>query len=413
VKKVFVREEYCVGCRLCEIYCITAHSKSKDVIKAFKKENPRPLPRVLVEENKPVSFALQCRHCDDNPCVKACITGAMHKDENGEKVQYDKLLIATGGKPFIPPMEGLDKKKIYSFIKMDDVKAIDKEIETGKKVVIIGAGLIGIKTAEALAHCGVKVTVIELANRVLSAILDEKAGSIVQNELEEHGIRIITENTVQTILGDDEVSGVVLKDRTEISCDFLIVAIGVRPNTGIVSQSSIQVNRGIKVNERMKTSAADIYAAGDCSEGKDIISRQERVIPIWPSAYHQGETAGINMAGGNYEYQGGFPMNSIGFFESHMITAGIIKPENDDYEILSLFQPEEKIYKKIVLKDNKLVGFIRLGKVGRAGILTGLMREKIDVSPFKNKLLDDDFGYIDFSKEYRKDKMLRGMKKCV
>ena len=327
---------------------------------------------------------------------------------DGRSVEYDKLLIATGGKPFVPPNLNIDKDGIYSFIKLDDVKAIEKLAKPSAKTVIIGAGLIGLKAAEGLAKLGVDITVVELANRVLSAILDEDAASYVQKNLEEHGIKFELNTTVDQILGGDKVNGVALKNGKQVDCDFLIAAIGVVPNTDPVKGTEVAVNRGILVDEQMATNVPGVYAAGDVSEGYDLIYKTQRVLPILPNAYQQGETAGTNMAGEKVDYEGGFAMNAIGFFDYPMITAGIIKPEGDEFESLILSEPATKSYKKIVLRDDVIVGFIYLNKVDRAGILTGLIKEQANVRAFKQFLLKDDFGYIYLPVEERAAKLAKG-----
>ncbi len=328
--------------------------------------------------------------------------------QNGETVDYDKVLVATGGKPFIPPMPGLNKEGVYSFIKLDDVKAIEKVALKNTKAVIVGAGLIGLKAAEALVKRGVEVTVVELANRVLSAILDEEAAAIVQSNLEEHGVKFRLNTTLCEVTGKDKVQGVTLKDGKEIPCDFVVVAIGVTPNVNVVKNTEVKLNRGIIVSETMETNLADVYAAGDVTEGYDTIYGEKRVIPILPNAYSQGEVAGLNMAGQRVEFKGGFAMNSIGFYDLPMITAGIIKPETTEYKVSTVNIPERKFYKKMVLKDNQLVGFICLNKIDRAGIYTSLIADKTDVSSFKDDLLKEDFGYIYFPESLRKERMLKG-----
>lgn len=328
---------------------------------------------------------------------------------DGTGITYDKLLVATGGKPIIPPMEGLEKEGVYTFIKFDDVKVIEQAAAAGKKnAVVIGAGLIGLKAAEALNKLHVDVTVVELANRVLPAILDEVAGTMVQEYLEEQGMKFALDTTVSKIKGGSAVSGVVLQNGQELPCDMLVVAIGVQPNTDLVKGSDVQVNRGILVNEKMETGVAGVYAAGDVSEGFDIVYGTSRVLPLLPNAYQQGEAAGKNMAGAATVFAGGLAMNAIGFGELPMLTAGIIKPDSDEFEVLVKAHPETKSYRKVILRDNCIVGYICLNKVDRAGILTGLIRDKADVSAFKDRLLESDFGYIDFPEEHRKSRLSGG-----
>ncbi|MGE5473095.1 MAG: NAD(P)/FAD-dependent oxidoreductase [Ignavibacteriales bacterium] len=326
--------------------------------------------------------------------------------ENNERIHFDKLLIATGGKPFVPHMEGLGKAGIYTFLDLDSAKALKNACYPGAKAVVVGAGLIGLKVAEALVKLNVEVTVIELANRVLSSILDEKAAGIVQKHLESHGIKFFLNNSVKYLNGDWSVNSVTLNDDYWMECNFVVVAIGVVPNVDILNDTGLQLNRGLVVDSFMKTNIDDIYSAGDVCETLDILSGNKRLIPILPGAYKQGETAGVNMSGGNVEYEGSMAMNSIGLFRLPMITAGIVRPEGEEFEILEEVDVEKSSMRRIVLKDNRIVGYILLNNIDRAGILTNLIKERIDVSEFKNKLLLSDFGYADLPKNYRKEKML-------
>jgi len=329
---------------------------------------------------------------------------------DGQTVPYDKLLLATGGKPIVPPLPGRELDGVFTFLKWDDVKALEQTLAPGMRTVVIGAGLIGLKATEALVKRGVAVTVVELANRVLSAILDEAAARLVQESMLEHGVKFYLENTVAEVLGrDGKVAGVRLRDGAEIPCERLVIAIGVFPNTDLAQGTAIKVNRGIVVDERMATTVPDIFAAGDVTEGFDTIYQQQRVLPILPNAYKQGFTAGINMAGEVRAYKGGFAMNSIGFFDLPLITAGIVRPEGEGYLSLTQADPGARKYKKVVLKDNKVVGFIALNQIDRAGILTGLMEQEVDASPFLEHLLREDFGYAYLPAAYRQEQMLKGV----
>lgn len=323
----------------------------------------------------------------------------------GEKVEYEKLMLATGGKPIIPEMSGLDLEGVFSFLKWDDVKGIESYLADKNRVVIIGAGLIGLKAAEAIAGKR-EVKVVELANRVLSAILDEEAAVMVQQTLEDKGIGFYLNNTVREIQGTGKVTGVKLQNGTIIGCDAVIIAIGVSPNKDLAEQAGLSVNRGIKVDEYLRTDNSSIYAAGDVVEGYDILYKENRVLPILPNAYKQGLTAGKNMAGAAEKFLGGFAMNAIGFFGLPMITAGIIKPDSPEFAEMNKVDPAKKSYRKIVLKDNKIVGFIALNDVDRIGILTGLMAKEMEVDRFQEKLLSEDFGLVHLPKDYRQEQLL-------
>lgn len=330
--------------------------------------------------------------------------------DSGGKVSYDSLVLATGGKPIVPPLPGKELQGVYTFLKWDDVKTLEQVLYPGIKTVVIGAGLIGLKAAEALIKRRSEVTVVELANRVLSAILDETAAAMVQDSLEAQGVKFHLENTVSEIVGSEgKVTGVRLQDGTGLECDLVVIAIGVSPNTDLARGTEIEVNRGILVDSRMATNVPGIYAAGDVAEGYDILYKQRRVLPILPNAYKQGYTAGLNMAGQGADYKGGFAMNSIGFLGLPMITAGIVKPEGAEFSELVEVDPAAKSYKKIVLRDGRIVGFIALNRVDRAGILTGLMEKEVDVSSFQEHLLQDDFGYVHFPAEYRRQELHKGV----
>ena len=327
--------------------------------------------------------------------------------ENGEKLEYTKLLLATGGKPFIPPMGGLDKKNIFNFIRMDDVKAIEKVAVRGSKAVVIGASFSGLKAVEALVKRNVNVTVIDIMSRIMPRVLDEKAAAIAVKTLENYNIKILLNNTVDSILGENTAAGVLLKDGTKIDCDFVILAIGVRCNTDLVKDSGIKINRGIVVDEKMQTSIPGVYAAGDVAEGYNFIEEKMMEIAIIPNAYYQGETAGANMAGGNKTFNEGFIMNSMPLLDLPIISAGISE-DRDGFEVISKFEPEKDTYKKFYISGNRLVGYLLINEVDRAGIYTDMIRNQSDISAFKSSLGADGFGFINLPKEMRREKMQKG-----
>ncbi len=327
--------------------------------------------------------------------------------ENKKKIDYDKLLIATGGTPFVPPIKGKDRKNVYTFTKWSDATEILKVSKNVKKAVVIGAGMIGLKAIEGLNAIGIDVTVVELAPEVLSRALDKDASRIVQRKMEEAGVEVITNNEVVEISGKGNIaSGVVLRDKKKIKCDLVIVAIGVIPNTGFIKESGIKINRGIVVDEKMGTNIKGVYAAGDVVEALNMLTNEKMPIPIWPLAYRQGSIAGDNMSGGSQVYKGGFPMNSIEFLGAPTISLGIIDPRGEGYESLIKNDAKNGNYKRIIIKNERLVGAILVGAdVDRAGILTGLIKEQKPVTAFKDKLLDRNFGFVHMSREHRREKL--------
>jgi nitrite reductase (NADH) large subunit len=206
---------------------------------------------------------------------------------SSETIPFDKLLIATGGDPFVPPIEGLQgKKKIFTFTTWDDAAKLKELAYDIKRVVVIGGGLIGLKAAEGLYQIDKKVTIVELADRILSAAFDRTAGRIVAKKMKSNGIDVITEDTVVKIEGEGaEITGVTLKSGDFIPCDTVIVAIGVRPAASFLAGSGIEINRGVVVDDRMETSVKGIFAGKTpCPSGPTPISRVMWPAPPWPAA---------------------------------------------------------------------------------------------------------------------------------
>lgn len=322
-----------------------------------------------------------------------------------KKIHFDKLLIATGGTPVIPEIKGCNLGGVFTFTKLADAEKIKEYIEANevKDAVVIGGGLIGLKATEALIELEIKVTIVELADRVLSATFDKKASTIIENALEKINCKLITSNTVIEIKGKNkEVKDVILKDKKKISTKLVIVAIGVRPNIELVKGTPIKTNRGILVDEHMQTNIKNIYAAGDCCEMKDLLLKINHSIAIWPVAIGQGKIAGFNMAGKRIEYKGSFAMNSVELCKIPTISVGESCLEGEGYQVIEHFEQKKSIYKKIVLRNERIVGVIFVGDIERAGIYTGLIKDKVDTSSFKEHFLKEDFGLISLPKEYRK-----------
>ena len=335
-------------------------------------------------------------------------TGKKEVDLNtGNKIKFQKLLIATGGKPIIPSIKGMDntKKGIFTFTKFSDSQRIIEYIEKNKigEAVVLGAGLIGLKSTEGLLGRGLKVTVIELADRILANTFDKDASEILEKALNKYGCNVIKEDTIIGVKNTEGKLGkVILKSGKEIPTELLIIAIGVKPNMDLIEGTSLKYDRGIIVNEFMETNIKDIYSAGDVAQGKDFLTQKNSVIAIWPVASYHGKIAGYNMAGKVTKYRGLFIMNSLEIAEIPTISFGITNPSGTEYEILVKKDTEKNCYRKIVLKNNIIVGAILLGKIDRGGIISGLIKEKIDASLFKNNLLTDDFGLLILPEEYRK-----------
>ena len=323
---------------------------------------------------------------------------------DGISISWQKLLLATGGMPIVPDIKGSEKKGVFTFTRLDDARKIDSYVTNVNRAVVIGGGLIGISVSEALTKRGIIVSVVEMQAMVLNAILDETASSIADGYIRKQGIRIASSTIVNEIRGGNKVEGVVLANGQEIPCEMVVIAIGVLPRLDLVNGTKIRVNRGICVGRNMSTSVAGIYACGDVAESYDFITDTNRPIPIWPNAYMGGRIAGLNMAGKESVYPGSTSMNSINYFGLDIASAGLVSaPDGSGYEILT--RHDGSVYRKIILKDNQIKGMVFVNNTDRPGIIFSLMRNQENVERFKESILADDFGLINFPRE-RRDKCL-------
>jgi nitrite reductase (NADH) large subunit len=330
-------------------------------------------------------------------------------NESGTTFTYDKLLIATGSSQILPPIQGLDVSKVHFLSTLDEAKRIIEASKDARRVIIIGAGFVGLEAAFNLYKKGKEVTIIERFPRILMNQLDEKAAQVIQNSLEEEGIRLILgasvsevstsvySNLVKLFTGKDTKS-VVLEDGRRFKADMIIVSTGSRPNLDYVKNSGLNINRGIVVDNHMQTSMPDVYAAGDVVETIDAVTEKMSLSPIWPNAVIQGEIAGNNMAGNSQEFSSLISMqNASEFREIPMISMGITSPAGSDYEEYVDFRPAEMIYRKLVIKDDVVVGMIFLGDIKNAGVIGSLMKSKINVGKIKHNMLNSNFGYSEVS----------------
>lgn len=375
---------------------------------------------------------------------------------SGDRFYFDKLLIASGGKPIIPKINVRTDNKRSSYLDSSNYKEIqgiftlttlDDAIKIKKYIFgnninhasILGGGLIGLKTAEAFLDIGLQIDIIELSERILSATFDTEASTIIEDRIRKENSNIFTCNTVEEIVvSNNKIKSLRLRDGKEISTSLLVIAIGVIPNTEFLKNGDIRIERGIVVDEYMRTTSKDIYAAGDVVDSLDLILNKRRNIAIWPLAARQGAVAGTNMAGGEGKYEGGFFMNSVEILGIPSISMGMSTVETLDdilkipgmsgkrpleevhngatrtfgipeegeislgIEVLRESRPEKNLYKKIVVSKNRIIGVILVGNIERAGIYAGLIKSRIDISSIKENLLREDFGIIQLPSEYRK-----------
>ncbi len=316
---------------------------------------------------------------------------------------FEKLLLTTGALPFLPPGIPRDREGIFTFTTWDEAKALQQFIQVSKprRILVLGGGLIGLEVTDALVDMGIKVFLVELADRLLPATLDGEGSRILVRRLRSKGVEVYLEDTVVEWWGRDGIKGGVLKSGEKLEFEGAVIAVGVRPNVEMMKDAGMKVGRGIVVNEKMETSIPGIYAAGDVVEVKNLLSGKRAALPLWPEAVKEGRVAGINMAGGKAAYPGGYPMNAVEILGLPMVSMGITDTGGEGWEVVKRREGTEK-YLKLVIKDNRIVGGIFFGDIEKSGIYNYILREGLDISPFRDKLLEDDFGIISLPHEFRK-----------
>ncbi|MBA3017614.1 MAG: FAD-dependent oxidoreductase [Proteobacteria bacterium] len=299
--------------------------------------------------------------------------------ENKQKFYYDLLLIATGSHSFVPPIKGYDLKGVFTLRTIKDAHEISDHAKNSNNVVLIGGGLLGIETGNALKKLGKKVTVVEFSPRLLPRQLDADGAFRLQQILEEMGFSFRIGAKTLEIIGDNQTTkGVLLEGGEVLAADMIIISAGVRSNLELADALELEHNKGIKVDEHMRTTKADIYSAGDVAEFK------EKSYGIWPAAMEQGKIAGTNMAGGDIIYKGTTMANILKLAGIDLASAGNIDPENI-FE--SKIIKDEKTYKKIVINNDRIIGCIMLGDKKGFNTITKAIHEKYSASEVLSELI--------------------------
>jgi NAD(P)H-nitrite reductase large subunit len=326
--------------------------------------------------------------------------------EDKSQLAYDALLVATGSSPKFPEnIKGIKKNNVFGLRTVKDARAIEGLLPVTKTVCVLGGGLIGLKAAHALKKRNIDVKVIIKSKQILSQMLDAQAAGIVQNRLEENGIELILGQDAAEIIGNGDVRAVKLESGKVFGCSLVVVGKGVEPNKAIVKDTEVKINTGIIANGLLETSVPNIYVAGDVCESFDLAMGSSSVNALWPVAVQQGKIAGANMAQDKINYEGSVGMNSIDFFGLPIISLGIYRAQGEgaSLEEIKVCDAKANLYKKIILKNNVIVGAIMVGDIRNSGIFLRLIRERLDVRSIKDKLLEENFGYPDI-RELVKDK---------
>ena len=294
----------------------------------------------------------------------------------GENLEYDKLILATGSSSFVPPIPGYNCGGTFSLREADDAMNIRDYVQRMKckNAIIAGGGLLGLEAAYALYKLGLNVTVLERGNWPLQRQLDERGGTILKDYLKGLGLEILTETEVAQINSDENknVSEVILKDGRELPCEIFLVCAGVKPNIELAKNAGVNTNRGIIVDEEMRTNVTDVYATGDAAEFK------EQAFGLWPVAVEQAEIAATNATGGKKIYNGFIPTTMLKVIGAEVTSIGKFDAATDDIVII----PEETEtgkYRKLVISNDKITGAILIGYPVEGPMVTKAVKEEINI----------------------------------
>ncbi len=307
----------------------------------------------------------------------------------GGTFAYDKLLIANGASPFVPPIPNVDLDGVFSLRNLSDAFKIRRHsflIGNGKPVAVVGGGVLGLEAAYSFLKNKLKPVVIEGLSYLLPRQLDEEGAKILKRTLTAWGIGIVEGVKIREFSGKGIVKNVVLDDGTLIPAEMVLLSTGIRPNTDFLEFSHLPFNKGALVDSHMSV-ADDIFAAGDIAEFNGIVHG------IIPPAIEQATVAAQNMVKpGSAEYKGSIPSNTLKVVGLDLTSIGIVNPKDEEnYEIIRASKESEGKYRKIVLKDNKVVGIILLG-IKEASVATKLVTKQADLSQYKDKLSNIDFS---------------------
>jgi NAD(P)H-nitrite reductase large subunit len=316
--------------------------------------------------------------------------------DNGDEIDYDNLLIATGSSPVRAPVPGADGDGVHSFWTIDQAREVTAGLKPGARVAMIGAGFISFTILNALIKRGVELTIIEIAPRILPRMLDDEGAVIVQGWLEERGIKIMAGVEVTSI---EDASGggkiVKLKSGTDVNADLVIMATGIKTNLEWLEGSGIEVNHGVVVNDHLRSSESNVYAAGDVAEGPDLLSEGKVVHAIEPTAMQHGRVVGANMAGVDTAFEGSLLMNIVDVLDLEIASFG--RWDDEKLEVVRVVQAGRPAYRKLLFEEGRLVGAIVLGRTrdiwatNDVGMIKGLVQSKCELSEWKAHLKKNPF----------------------
>lgn len=303
--------------------------------------------------------------------------------------KFDRLLLATGAQPIIPPIKGLDKVPFHVLRSLDDALGLRKAMGQAKRAVVLGAGLIGMHAAENLVEAGLAISIVEMQGQVLPGYFDAKASGLIEKAFAAHKVTLKLGRKAQEI----KPGAVVLDDGSELPFDLLLVSTGVKPELGYLEGSGVATERGILVDARMNTNVEGIFAAGDVAQAKLFQAEGTGVAGILPAAVEQGRIAGMAMAGDRAlkPYPGHVSLNTYTFFGQQAISvgAGVAGPVPAGAETIERADVAKNAYLRLALKDNRLLGAVGINVSLDPGILWQLILRKVDLAPVMDRFQAD------------------------
>lgn len=303
-------------------------------------------------------------------------------------IRFDRLLIATGASPIIPAIPGSDLEGVYPCWTLADARNIIARANAGAEAVLIGAGFIGCILLEALVKRGVRLQVVEMADRMIPRMLNRTAAGLLRQWCENHGVTVHTESKLTAINKDSGRLAVQLENSRTLKSDLVIIAAGVRGNTHFLQGSGIDVDAGILVNANLRTSAENIYAAGDVCQGRDFSTGQYDVQAIQPTAVEHGRIAALNMCGKGVAHHGNINMNVLDTLG--LVSAAFGKWDGSDGgDSAELLDPAHYRYLNLQFQEDVLIGAQAVGLIEHVGILRGLIQTRLRLGKWKSRLLHD------------------------
>jgi nitrite reductase (NADH) large subunit len=291
---------------------------------------------------------------------------------DGRTEPYDKLIIATGSRPFVPPVEGLklgdgcDKPGVFVFRTIDDCHKIAGYATKCRRAAVIGGGLLGLEAARGLLKYGVEVHVVHLASHLMENQLDAAGSAILKTTMEKMGVHIHLEKATAAILGEDQVTGLAFKDGTTLPCDMVVISAGIRPNAEIGRECGLTVERAIVVDDQMRSvDDPDVYVVGECAQHRGRV--YGLVAPLW----EQGQVLADHLTGRNPDaaYRGSKLATKLKVMGVELASMGITNPESEADEVVQVAEPKRGVYKKLIIRDGVLVGAMLLGDLNKAAYL--------------------------------------------